>query len=138
MCCHFFLQGTFPTQRSNPSLLWQMQWQADSFLLVPPEKHLVGNSGNYLGHKFIISEEVSVVFLTVVFLNITFLPYRCFLTFSSLSLFSSNFLDVIFFLIHPFWGSENRYRLDTNFRVKCMWITLQVIVKNTEGKRAPE
>ena len=33
--CHFLLQGTFPTQGSNPCLL---HWQADSFTTEPPGK----------------------------------------------------------------------------------------------------
>ena len=36
--CHFLLQGTFPTQGSNPLLLCLLQWQAVSLSLVPPEK----------------------------------------------------------------------------------------------------
>ena len=35
MGCHFFLQGIFLTQGSNPHLL---HWQANSLPLVPPEK----------------------------------------------------------------------------------------------------
>ena len=31
--CHFFLQGTFPTQGSNPCLLYLRHWQADSLPL---------------------------------------------------------------------------------------------------------
>ena len=31
--CHSLLQGIFPTQGSNPCLLWFMHWQADSLLL---------------------------------------------------------------------------------------------------------
>ena len=73
-----------------------------TLLLVLPGERLVGNSGNYFGYKFIVSEEESVVFLIVVFLNITFLPYSCFLTF--LSLFSNNFLDVILKISILFWG----------------------------------
>ena len=30
--CHFLLQGIFPTQGSNPYLLWRL-WQADSLSL---------------------------------------------------------------------------------------------------------
>jgi len=29
--CHFLLQGIFPTQGSNPHLLYLLPWQADSF-----------------------------------------------------------------------------------------------------------
>ena len=36
--CYFLLQGIFPAQRSNPSLLHLLHWQADSLLLVPPGK----------------------------------------------------------------------------------------------------
>ena len=36
--CYFLLQGIFPTQRSNPCLLWLLYWQAHSFPLVPPGK----------------------------------------------------------------------------------------------------
>ena len=38
MDCHFLLQGIFPTQGSNPSLLRLLPWQADSFTTVPPRK----------------------------------------------------------------------------------------------------
>ena len=31
--CHFFLQGIFLTQGSNPCLLWLLHWQADSLPL---------------------------------------------------------------------------------------------------------
>ena len=34
--CHFLLQGIFPTQGSNPHLLWLLHWQADSL----PQSHL--------------------------------------------------------------------------------------------------
>ena len=34
--CHFFLQGIFPTQGSNPHLLRLLCWQADSLPLAPP------------------------------------------------------------------------------------------------------
>ena len=34
----FLLQGIFPTQGSNPSLLHLLHWQADSLLLAPPGK----------------------------------------------------------------------------------------------------
>ena len=32
--CHFLLQGIFPTQESNPHLLWLLHWQADSLPLI--------------------------------------------------------------------------------------------------------
>ena len=38
MGCHFLLQGIFPTQGSNPSLLSLLHWQANSF----PRSHLGG------------------------------------------------------------------------------------------------
>ena len=31
--CHFLLQGIFPNQGSNPSLLWLLHWQVDSLPL---------------------------------------------------------------------------------------------------------
>ena len=31
--CHFLLQGIFPTQRSNPGLLYHLHWQANSLPL---------------------------------------------------------------------------------------------------------
>ena len=34
--CHFLLQGIFPTQGSNPSLLHLLPWQADSLPLSHP------------------------------------------------------------------------------------------------------
>ena len=34
--CHFLLQGIFPTQGSNQSLLHLLHWQAGSLQLVPP------------------------------------------------------------------------------------------------------
>ena len=36
MCCHALLQGIFPTPGLNPHLLSLLNWQADSFPLVPP------------------------------------------------------------------------------------------------------
>ena len=36
--CHALLQGTFPTQGSNPSLLPLLHWQVCSLPLAPPEK----------------------------------------------------------------------------------------------------
>ena len=34
--CHFFLQGIFPTQGSNPHLLCLLCWLVDSLPLAPP------------------------------------------------------------------------------------------------------
>ena len=36
--CRFLLQGTFPTEGSNPRVLYPLHWQADSSPLVPPGK----------------------------------------------------------------------------------------------------
>ena len=36
MSCHVLLQGTFPTQGSNPHLLGLLHWQVDSLPLAPP------------------------------------------------------------------------------------------------------
>ena len=36
MGCHVHLQGIFPTQGSNPCLLFLLHWQAVSLPLVPP------------------------------------------------------------------------------------------------------
>ena len=36
--CHALLQGIFPTQGLNPSLLGLLHWQAGSLPLVPPGK----------------------------------------------------------------------------------------------------
>ena len=38
--CRALLQGTFPTQGSNPHLLCLLHWQVDSLPLVPPGKPL--------------------------------------------------------------------------------------------------
>ena len=38
MSCHTPLQGTFPTQGSNPLLLHLLHWQVGSLPLVPPGK----------------------------------------------------------------------------------------------------
>ena len=38
--CHFLLQGIFPIQGSNSSLLCLLHWQAESILLAPPGKPL--------------------------------------------------------------------------------------------------
>ena len=40
MGCHFLLQGTFPTQGSNPRLLCLLNWQEDFLLLAPPGKSI--------------------------------------------------------------------------------------------------
>ena len=37
--CHGLLQGTFPTQGSNPCLLHLLHWQAGSLPLMPPGNH---------------------------------------------------------------------------------------------------
>ena len=42
MGCHFLLQGVFPTQGSNLSLL---HWQADSLITAPPGKPLGRSNG---------------------------------------------------------------------------------------------
>ena len=36
MGCHSLLQGIFPTQGSNPHLLYFLHWQADALPTVPP------------------------------------------------------------------------------------------------------
>ena len=36
--CHALLREIFPTQGSNPDLLYLLHWQTDSLPLVPPEK----------------------------------------------------------------------------------------------------
>ena len=36
--CHVLLQGIFPTQGSNPSLLYLLHWQVGSLPLAPPGK----------------------------------------------------------------------------------------------------
>ena len=42
MGCHFLLQGIFPTQGLNPSLLHLLLWQTGSLPLAPPQfSHLV-------------------------------------------------------------------------------------------------
>ena len=38
MGCHVLLQGIFPTQGSNPCLLWIFHWQVGSLPLAPPRK----------------------------------------------------------------------------------------------------
>ena len=52
--CHAFLQGIFPTQRSNPCLLFSAAFQADSLLLKKSEsesRSVVSNSlGPYTVH----------------------------------------------------------------------------------------
>ena len=42
---HFLLQGIFPTQGSNPSLLHLLPWQADSLPLSHVENPLEGSKG---------------------------------------------------------------------------------------------
>ena len=41
--CLFLLQGIFPTQGSNPHLLYPLHWQADSFTTEPPGKPSIDN-----------------------------------------------------------------------------------------------
>ena len=36
--CHVLLQGIFPTQGSNPSLLYLVHWHTGSLSLMPPGK----------------------------------------------------------------------------------------------------
>ena len=40
--CHLLLQGIFPTQESNPRLLWLLHWQAGSLPLAPSGKPKIG------------------------------------------------------------------------------------------------
>ena len=42
VCCCFLLQGIFPTQGSNPHLLWLLHWQPDSL----PLSHLASPSAS--------------------------------------------------------------------------------------------
>ena len=48
--CHFLLQGIFPTQGWNPTLLRLLQWQTGSFQLVPPGKSI---SNANLNHDYL-------------------------------------------------------------------------------------
>ena len=47
VCCHFLLQGIFPTQGSNPSLL---HWWADSLLLSHLRSSKVKQTGSQIAH----------------------------------------------------------------------------------------
>ena len=38
---HAILQGIFPTQGSNPHLLYLLHWQAGSLMLAPPGKPIL-------------------------------------------------------------------------------------------------
>ena len=42
--CHFLLQGIFPTQRWNLTLLWLLHWQADSLPLCHLKSCLINRS----------------------------------------------------------------------------------------------
>ena len=42
--CHVLLQGSFPTQGSNPRLLGLLHWQADSLPIAPPGKPITYTS----------------------------------------------------------------------------------------------
>ena len=42
--CHFFLQGIFLTQGSNPRLLCLLHWQVNSLPLTPPGKEALAHS----------------------------------------------------------------------------------------------
>ena len=46
--CLFLLQGIFPTQGSNPHLLYLLNWQADSFTAEPSGKPNIDNMFLYL------------------------------------------------------------------------------------------
>ena len=48
MGCHFLLQGIFPIQGSNPSLLCLLHWQVGSLPTVPPGKPKVTLKGGVL------------------------------------------------------------------------------------------
>ena len=49
MGCHALLQGMFPTKGSNPSLMSNLHWQADSLPLVPTGKpHLYKTVANII------------------------------------------------------------------------------------------
>ena len=51
MSCHFLLQGIFPTQESNPSLLRLLHWQPDSLPLSHLGSPPCGGSGSVSGTK---------------------------------------------------------------------------------------
>ena len=53
--CHFLLQGNFPTQGLNLSLLCLLHWQVGSLLLAPPGKQSSANiSGSFLLLLFLL------------------------------------------------------------------------------------
>ena len=52
--CHTLLQGTFPTQESNPSLLCSLHWQAGSL----PTEASVSPQGASVGNKTVVWEAV--------------------------------------------------------------------------------
>ena len=52
VCCHALLQGIFPTQASNPSLLILLHWKVGSLPQAPPGKP---NCSNIYGKKGLIS-----------------------------------------------------------------------------------
>ena len=85
--CHFLLQGIFPTQRSNLSLLHLLHWQVDSLPLVPGKPtlysyvHIVG-----VGYfNFIV---FSLLSLKSYYYYLSFLP-----SFKNLFHLSLNFWD---------------------------------------------
>ena len=56
---HFLLQGIFPTQGSNPSLLHLLHWQADSLPPGNPRKPGVNHLGNHSHAKYFFISNVS-------------------------------------------------------------------------------
>ena len=46
--CHFFLQRIFPTQGSNPHLLYLLHWQAGSLPLAPPVKPYIYTTPSHI------------------------------------------------------------------------------------------
>ena len=53
--CHFLLQGIFPTQGSNPDLLYLLYWQADSLPLAPLGCFFL------ISHRFIMISNINAL-----------------------------------------------------------------------------
>ena len=81
-CCHFLLQGIFPTQGSNPCLLCLLYWQNRSVLQ---------------GHRVSISDEPVISIQFCVTSQIIFFPFKSFVEEEEayLSFFFSFFFNAV-------------------------------------------
>ena len=74
MSCHFLLQRIFPTQGSNPRLLYLLYWKAASLPLTPPGKLYISiTPSQVLLKKYLFKKKKKMKYLYSI---LEFLPMR--------------------------------------------------------------